>query len=186
MPETSVYRRLQYKHPERRFAAGRPVGQDQAAHKKHHTTMKTKSILLLVTTALFALSTTSPAQNLHRSEVNEKNPGGKDLVMKLEEVRRDAKTSEVKVTQTSGASVASSMFILRGCYDIAKARDAAFFIKLKETKAADGSTLLLLGFTNDNKIDPKAHFDLKEALPDNDEHQFMSVKELEALFGKKP
>lgn len=112
--------------------------------------------------------------------------GGKDLVMMLKEVRLDAKTSEVKVTHTSGASVASSMFILRGCYDIAKAREAAFFIKLKETKAADGSTLLLLGFTNDDKVDPKTHFDLKEALPAKDEHEFMSVKEMEALFGKKP
>jgi hypothetical protein len=151
----------------------------------HATTpaMKTKSILLLAT-ALLALPVLSPAQNLHRREVNEKAAaGGKDLVMKLEELRRDAKTSEIKVTYTSGASVPSSMFIMRGCYDIAVARKTAFFIKLKEWQAEDGTTHLLLGFSNDENVDPKTFFDLKESL--SEEAEFMAVEDLKAMFGGK-
>lgn len=143
--------------------------------------MKTPSILLVA--ALFTFPILSPAQELHRREVNEKaTAGGKDLVMKLEELRRDAKTSEIKVTHTSGASVPSSLFIMRGCYDIAKARQAAFFIKLKEWTAEDNTTHMLLGFSDDNKVDPQAYFDLKKPLPVG-EAEFMAVKDLEAMFG---
>jgi hypothetical protein len=151
-----------------------------AASNPTHT-MKTKSILILAA-SLLALPVLSPAQNLHRREVNEKAAaGGKDLIMKLEELRRDAKTSEIKVVHTSGASVPSSMFIMRGCYDIAQARKAAFFIKLKEWKAEDGTTHMLLGFSNDENVDPKTFFDLKEPL--SEKAEFMVVKEMEALFG---
>lgn len=144
--------------------------------------MKTKSILLLAA-ILLTFPVLSPAQELHRREVNEKAAaGGKDLVMKLEELRRDAKTSEIKITHTSGASVPSSLFIMRGCYDIAKARQAAFFIKLKEWTAEDKTTHMLLGFSDDNKVDPQSYFDLKKALPAG-EAEFMAVKDLEAMFG---
>jgi len=142
--------------------------------------MKTKSILLA---ALLTFPVLSPAQELHRREVNEKSAaGGKDLVMKLEELRRDAKTSEIKITHTSGASVPSSMFIMRGCYDIAKARQAACFIKLKEWTAEDNTTHMLLGFSDDNKVDPQAFFDLKKPLPAA-EAEFMAVKDMDAMFG---
>ena len=146
-------------------------------------TMKTKSILLLAA-ALLTLPALSSAQELHRREVNEKAAaGGKDLIMKLEELRRDAKTSEIKVIHTSGASVPSSMFIMRGCYDIAVARQAAFFIKLKEWKADDGTTHMLLGFSNDENMDPKTFFDLKEPL--SEEAEFMVVEDLKVMFGGK-
>ena len=46
--------------------------------------------------------------------------------MSFEEVRRDEKTSLAKVTFVSGASVPSIMFIVRGFYDIAKARGATY------------------------------------------------------------
>src|SRR5688572_21682577 len=59
-----------------------------------------------------------------RREINEKNPGGKDLVMTFQELRRDEKTSTAKVTFVSGASVPSIMFIVRGFYDIARAPPA--------------------------------------------------------------
>ena len=77
---------------------------------------------LLLTTLFFSLTfqpATRAADALYHREVNQKNPGGKDLVMTFQELRRDDKTSTVKVTFVSGASVPSIMFIVRGFYDIA-------------------------------------------------------------------
>jgi hypothetical protein len=75
-------------------------------------------ILVLVTTLG---SPAEAADTLYRRDINQVNPGGKDLIISFEEVRRDVKTSLAKVTFVSGASVPSSMFIVRGFYDIAKA-----------------------------------------------------------------
>jgi hypothetical protein len=150
--------------------------------------MNIKLYSLIIPLALLCLLGANPsahAQHLHRAEINQPNPGGKDTIIKLEELRRDAKTSEIQVITASGASVPSAMFIMRGCYDIARARNAAFFIQLKEWKAPDGSTHFLVGFTNDNKVNPQAHFDLKDPLPQDDEFTFMAVKELDVLFGDK-
>ncbi len=135
---------------------------------------------------LLALSGVAKAEEpLLRREVNEKNPGGKDLVMTFQEMRRDEKTSTVKTTMKSGASVPSSMFIVRGFYDIANARGATYFIKLKDWEEPDGAWMYLVGFSRDKGIDPAKYFGLTEPLPKSDEQQFMAVKDFDLIFKRK-
>jgi hypothetical protein len=122
------------------------------------------------------------AENLHRREVNQKNPGGKDLVMTFEETKREGDISTVKITMTSGASVPSAMFILRGVYDIAKIRNMAFLIKLSEKEEDDGSWTYRFGFANDSKANPQKHFNLTEPLPDDEGYTFMAVKDFDMIF----
>ena len=119
-----------------------------------------------------------PADTLHRREVKQVNPGGKDLRMSFEEVRREDKTSLAKVTFVSGASVPASMFIVRGFYDIAKARGATHFIKLKEWRGQDDSWMYLVGFSNSKDIVPKEYFKLAESVEAN----FMAVSDFDPLF----
>jgi len=133
----------------------------------------------------FTLLLASPAiaaEKLHRREVNQKNPGGKDLVMTFEELRRDEKTSTAKVKHVSGASVPSIMFTVRGFYDIARARGATYFIKLKEWEDKDGGWMYLVGFSRDKNVDLQKYFGLTEPLPKNDEHEFMAVKDYDLIF----
>jgi hypothetical protein len=119
---------------------------------------------------------------LYRNEVNETNAEGKNLMMTFEELRRDEKTSTVKVTFKSGASVPSIMFIARGCYDIANERHALYFANLKEWKAEDGGWMYLAGFSNDKTVDLWQYFNLAEPLPKSDTHNFMAVKDFDAIF----
>ena len=123
------------------------------------------------------------AVDLHRREVDQKNPGGKDLVMSFEEVSRDERTSLARVTYKSGGSVGASMFVVRGFYDIARARGAAYFIKLKEWSAADGAQMYLVGFSNDKNVPPAEYFGLAAPLPG--EIRFMSVEQFSGIFGAR-
>jgi hypothetical protein len=132
-------------------------------------------IFVLVTTLG---SPSEAADALHRRDVKQINPGGKDLIMSFQEIRRDEKTSLAKVTFVSGASVPASMFIVRGFYDIARARGATHFIKLKEWQAKDGSWMYLVGFSNTNDIVPKEYFKLDESV----EPEFMAVADFDLLF----
>src|ERR1035437_1745455 len=104
--------------------------------------MRTANLtFLLIAAILCGCSPAQPhpgAEKLYRQEINETNAEGKNLTMTFEELSRDEKTSTVKVTFKSGASVPSIMFIVRGCYDIANARHALYFANLKEWKADDG------------------------------------------------
>jgi hypothetical protein len=132
---------------------------------------------------IFVLVTTlgSPAEaadTLYRRDIKQVNPGGKDLIMSFEEVRRDEKTSLAKVTFVSGASVPSIMFIVRGFYDIAKARGATYFINLREWKAEDDSWMYLVGFSNSKDIVPEEYF----KLGDSAEPKFMAVSDFDVLF----
>ena len=123
---------------------------------------------------------------LIRREVKQANPGGKDLVMTFEELRRDARTSTATVKHVSGASVPSAMFIARGAYDIAKARGAAYFINLKEWEAEGGARMYLIGFAPDKNVDPETYFDLKEPLPEDKRLLFLSVALYERIFKDQP
>jgi hypothetical protein len=136
---------------------------------------------LLVLTFVLVTTVGTPgeaADTLHRRDVKQVNPGGKDLIMSFEEVRRDEKISLAKVTFVSGASVPGSMFIVRGFYDIAKARGATHFIKLREWKAEDDSWMYLVGFSNSKDVVPKDYFKLAESV----EPKFMAVSDFDPLF----
>ena len=122
------------------------------------------------------------AEKLHHREVNQKNPSGKDLIMTFEETKREGDISTVKVTMTSGGSVESAMFIMRGVYDIAKILKKDYLIKLSEKEEEDGSWTYRFGFANDSKIDPQKHFRLKEPLPEDEGYTFMAVKDLDMIF----
>jgi hypothetical protein len=119
---------------------------------------------------------------LYRNEVNETNAEGKNLTMTFEELRRDEKTSTVKVTFKSGASVPSIMFIVRGFYDIANARHALYFANLKEWKAEDGGSMYLVGFSSDKTVDPYQYFGLPASLPKSKSQKFMSVQDFDKIF----
>jgi serine/threonine protein kinase len=123
---------------------------------------------------------------LVRREVKQANPGGKDLVMTFEELRRDAKTSTATVRHVSGAAAPSAMFIARGAYDIARARGAAYFVNLKEWDAEDGTWMYLIGFAADKNVDPKTYFDLKEPLPADKRLLFLPVSLYERIFKDQP
>jgi hypothetical protein len=128
------------------------------------------------------------AESLYRREANQKstNAGGRDFIISFEETRRDEKTSTAKVKLVSAGSVAGSMFIMRCWYDIAVARDAKYFIKLKESRAEDGSHMYVMGFCQDRNVDPKEYFGLREPLPKSEEYEFISVRRFAPFFkGKK-
>ena len=140
------------------------------------------ALLALMLFGAFFFQPANADEKLHHSEVNQKNPGGKDLTMTFEETKREGDISTVKVTMTSGASVPSAMFIMRGVYDIAKIRKKGFLIKLSEKEEEDGSWTYRFGFANDSKVNPQKHFNLKEPLPDDEGYTFMAVKDLDLIF----
>ena len=77
------------------------------------------------------------------------------------------------------------MFVLRGAYDIARARGAAYFINLKEWEGADGARMYLVGFGPDKNVD-QAYFGLKEPLAAGVRLQFLAVKDYERIFKDQP
>lgn len=145
-------------------------------------TIKRFFLLVLVWIGVASIQFSDAADELHRREVNQKNPGGKDLIMTFEETKREGDISTVKVTMTSGASVASAMFVMRGVYDIAKIRKMDYLIKLSEKEEDDGSWTHNFGFSNDSKVDPQKHFKLKDPLPDDDGFKFVAVKDFDLIF----
>jgi hypothetical protein len=141
-----------------------------------------RSLFLSILLSLGTITFTTAADDLYRREVNEKNPGGKDLTMTVQEISRDARTSTVNVKFVSGGAMPSSMFIMRCLYDMARARGVAYFIKLREWEGPDKTRMFLVGFCDDRKVKTEEYFDLKAPVPKNEEHQFMAVKELDLIF----
>jgi serine/threonine protein kinase len=127
-----------------------------------------------------------PAVKLIRIEERGKTRDGRDMVMIFEELQRDEKTSIVTVKSVGGGSVGSSMFDVRGNYEIAKARGAACFINLKAWEGKDGAWMYLTGFAPNKDMDPTTYFDLKEPLPAEKRHQFLSIKDYAPLFNRQP
>lgn len=100
-------------------------------------------LLILATTASAA------APSLYRLDSG-KQPAenGKVLDIRVAEVERNTDTSTIEVTRTSGGSVSSSMFLLRGVCGLARERGKAYFravriadaryrIEFPETVASD-------------------------------------------------
>ena len=125
------------------------------------------------------------AEELYRREVNQANPNGKDLKMVFEETKREEKTSTVKITWNSGASVASMMFILECGYDMARARKMKYFIKLKEWVEGDDKVFYSIGFSNDKDTHPMTQFKLSENVPNTPPIGWQSVDELKDLFDEE-
>ena len=126
------------------------------------------------------------ATPLVRREVKEKARDGRDIVMIFEELQRDEKTSTVRIKSVGGGSVGSAMFEVRGNYDIAKARGAACFINLKGWEGEDGAWMYHIGFAPNKNVDPETYFNLKEPLPADKRHQFLTVEDYEHLVKRQP
>lgn len=125
-------------------------------------------------------------QPLWVQEVNDKSAsGGKDFIMKFEELERKDDYSIVRTTHTSGPSVAVVMFDIQGIYNIALQRGKQFFVPLKEWKDEEGRFITKVGFCDSTDIDLKKMYgtDIKEGI---DKRAFMSVLQYAFLFGQRP
>lgn len=144
--------------------------------------MRTR-IAIIVLAALLALPAAGRGADLYHQEVNIRASQGKDLVMVLDEVERQERFSIIKVTRTSGASVPSIMFVVKGTYEMAKLRGSDYFINLKEWTDQDGHWLYKIGFSSDRSVNPESYFggdiDRSKTL------EFLSVKDYDLLWGSK-
>ena len=125
----------------------------------------------------------SVGADLYHEEVNIKAKEGKDLIMALDEVDRQEKFSIIRVKFTSGASVPSSMFVIKGCYEIAKIRGMKYFINLKEWADERGDWFYKIGFSEDNHIDPKVFFE--DDIDETKDLEFLSVENYDVFWGNK-
>ena len=151
--------------------------------------------------AAVLIASALPAQaeeKLYRRELTDQNLAGKEVRWKFEETKHDTLTSTAKLTVLSGipsgkptglytppAIQQPPMLVQRAAYDMAVAREMAYFIKLSEKREEDGSYTFRFGFSNDPNADPVAYYQLKEPLPKDDAHRFQSVKQLEMLFKER-
>ena len=114
--------------------------------------------------------------------------GDTNCFMKIVEFDRNANTSKLKLTyQKLGSSVGSSMFIVRGFYEVAKARGAEYFINLKEWDDPNGGRIFIAGFTNTKDADLKKEFG-QEFEYENEAGQkrpLLSVSQFGILFEKQ-
>lgn len=78
------------------------------------------------------------------------------------------------------------MFVVRGAFDIAKARGAAYFVKLKEWEGENGAWMSLIGFAPGKDVNPQEYFGLKEPLADDPKHRFFPVGIYERIFKDQP
>ena len=110
--------------------------------------------------------------------------GSAGLNMRLEELSRTRNSSSVRVTYQEGDSVPSSLFIVRGLYEIAKDRGFSYWLTLDRNKDSDGNTMYVVGFTNEEDPDIAAEFgDQYSDLNQNDPmHQIQSLEEYDILF----
>lgn len=118
-------------------------------------------------------------------QVDSRDFGDTNCLMKIVELERNANTSKLRLTyQKMGSSVGSSMFIMRGFYEVAKARGAGYFINLKEWDDQNGGRIYIAGFTNAKDADLKKEFG--EGFNYENEygqkHGFASVSQLKILF----
>lgn len=119
---------------------------------------------------------------LYTSKVNIKNEGGKDLIMTFEEIERHEDISVIRVKHIEGASVPSIMFVVKGCYEIAKIRQKNYFVNIKEWRDKEGNWMYVEAFTSTKDINLKV-FERADCVKKIDEDSFMSVKMYDVLWG---
>jgi hypothetical protein len=148
--------------------------------------MNEKHLKTLILIALISLCCTTFAiseTGLYHDEIIVKAKEGKDLIMTFDESERYERYSIVKVKHTSGASVPSIMFVVKGCYEIAKIRKSQHFINLKEWKDASGNWVYKIGFSSDETVDPRTYFGTD--IDSNKDLTFLSVKNYDLLWGSR-
>src|ERR1035437_972112 len=95
---------------------------------------------IIVVTILIAGHAGAATNSATLVQVDSKDFGDTNLLMKIVELERDTNTSKLRLTyQKKGSSVGGSLFVMRGFYEVAKARRAEYFVNLKEWDGAAGS-----------------------------------------------
>jgi hypothetical protein len=151
--------------------------------------MKIKLLVPIIIIAILIVRHAGAATNSATLvQIDSRDFGDTNSLIKIVEFERNTNTSKFRMThQKMGSSVGSSMFIMRGFYEVAKARGAEYFINLKEWEDKDGSRIYIAGFTNTKDADLKKEFG-EEYDYKNESGQkrgFMSVSQLKRLFERK-
>lgn len=145
--------------------------------------MKTKLISIFTCLLLLFTPAIITASDLYHEKVDHKSKEGKDLIMIFDELERNEKFSIVRVKFTSGASVPSIMFMVKGCYKIAKLRNEQFFINLKEWTDSQGNWLYKIGYTSDKNNDPRKYFG--NDIDNSKNLEYMSIEEFALIFERR-
>ena len=142
-------------------------------------------VVMLAMTGIFSVGYYSSAfceTGLYHDSINEPpKEGGKGFVMSFTELERQSHYSVIMVKYTSGSSVGSAMYVVKGCWEIARQRGMEYFINLKEWRDNEGNGLMKIGFTNDTSIDPRSYFGDYDT---NKELKFLSVSDYAPLWEK--
>ena len=149
--------------------------------------MKLKITILCLLVLLFGCSKTA-INSTALVEISSADYGDKEYLMKITELERDGNMSTLKLFYMKmGSSVGSSMFIMRGFYEVAKSRGTEYFTNLKEWDDENGDRIYIGGFTNKKNPDIQTEFG-KQFSNSNEfgqERIFMSVSQCDLLWGNK-
>jgi len=138
--------------------------------------------------ALLGAPVTAATNSASLVQVDTKDHGYTNMAIRVVELERDTKISKIRVTITQrGSSVGGSMFIMRACSEIAKARGTEYFIVLGGEDDHQGGTLMIVGFTNTKDADLKQEFGDRYSY-ENESGQkrgYMSVSQLKMIYGQQ-
>jgi hypothetical protein len=145
-----------------------------------------KSIIpIMVVTILIACQAKAMTNSTPLVAIDSSAFGDTNCLMKIVELERNANTSKLRLTyRKMGSSVGSSMFIMRGVYEVAKARGAEYFINLKEWDDQKGGRIYIAGFTNTKDADLKKEFgeEFTYETEYGQKRGYMSVSQLKTFF----
>lgn len=105
--------------------------------------------------------------------------------MSFSETERKSNYSIAKVSHQEGGSVASSTFIMRGFYKIAKLRECEYFFKAREWEDDSGDWIYKVYFFSDKdiRLEKLLGEDYSEEAQELfDELGYFAVKELDIFF----
>ena len=145
--------------------------------------MRTHYTSFIVSIILLCSAFVAHGSDLYHQEIKVKAKEGKDLIMVLDEVESHDRFTIIKVKHTSGASVPSIMFLVKGFCEIAKLRKADYFINLKEWTDEEGNWIYKIGFSSDSSVNPLTYFG--DDIDRSKDLEFMSVKDYDFLHGNK-
>lgn len=147
-----------------------------------------KSVVAVIIAVILMACHAGATNAISLVQVDSRDFGDTNCFMRVVELERNANTSKLRLTyQKLGSSVGSSMFIMRGFYEVAKARGAEYFINLKEWDDQNGGRIYIAGFTKIKDADLKKEFG-EEFDYENEFGQkrgFMGVSQLKMIFERQ-
>lgn len=148
-----------------------------------------KSLIPSIVVAILIAGHAGAATNaLPLVQIDSRDFGDTNCLMRLVEIERGTNTSKLRLTyQKLGSSVGSSMFVMRGFYEVAKSRGVEYFVNLKEWDDEQGGRIFVAGFTNAKDADLKKEFgpeyDYKNEF--GQKRDFLSVSQFKPLFERQ-